>query len=110
MSNIFIFAAILIGGEIIAFFIFKLMDRFFGKRWQFKINRSVIKGTLERLFLFAALIYHIPQALIAFGALKIATRFIEEENKISLDYFFIGNITSLIIALSYYIIWQTVTT
>jgi hypothetical protein len=80
------------------------------KTWELKINRSVLKGTLERLFLFIALIYHLPQALIAFGAIKIATRFVEEEeNKISNDYFFIGNITSLIISLLYFVIWQSIT-
>ncbi len=98
---------IFIPGEIISFFIFKFIGFSLGKTWELKINRSIIKGILERLFLFVALIYHIPQALIAFGALKIATRFIEdEENKISLDYFFIGNITSLLIALFYFAIWK----
>lgn len=86
------------------------MGFFLEKKWEFKINRAVLKGTLERIFLFTALIYQIPQALIAFGAIKIATRFVEEEgNKISNDYFFIGNITSLLISLLYYIIWLSVT-
>jgi len=61
---------------------------------------------LERLFLFLALIYKLPQALIAFAAIKIGTRFIEEESKISNDYFYIGNITSLLLAILYFIIWN----
>jgi hypothetical protein len=67
----------------------------------------VVKGVLERLFMFLALIHGIPQAMIAFGALKIGTRFIAEENKkISNDYFFIGNTTSLLLTLVYLILWK----
>jgi len=109
MSDIIIFLLILLPGEMASFFIFKYMGFLLEKHWEFKINRPVIKGILERLFLFIALIYFLPQALIAFGALKIATRFIDDEdNKISIDYFFIGNITSLLIALLYYIIWKAI--
>jgi len=109
MSNILVSFLIFITGEIVAFFLFKCMDFLLKKTWAFKINRAVLKGMLERIFLFIALIYHIPQALIAFGAIKIATRFVEEEeNKISNDYFYIGNITSLLISLLYYVIWQAV--
>jgi hypothetical protein len=107
-SLILIFGLILVIGESVAFFIFKLIELLLNKKWAMAFNRSVIKGILERIFLFLALVYHIPQALIAFGALKIATRFIEDENKISLDYFFIGNICSLLIALIYFVIWKLV--
>jgi hypothetical protein len=99
----------MIPGEIFSFFLFKWMEFVLDKKWDMKINRSVIKGILERLFLFIALINQLPQALIAFGALKIATRFInDEENKISLDYFFIGNITSLLLSLIYFILWKLI--
>lgn len=109
MKSIIIFLAIMIPGEAFSFFLFKWIGCILNKKWDMKINRSVIKGILERLFLFVALINQLPQALIAFGALKIATRFIEDEdNKISLDYFFIGNITSLLISLFYFIIWRLV--
>jgi hypothetical protein len=109
MFNINTFLSIFIPGELIAFFLFKFIGFSLEKKWELKVNRAVIKGILERLFLFIALIYHIPQALIAFGALKIATRFIEDkEIKISLDYFFIGNITSLIISLIYFALWKSI--
>jgi hypothetical protein len=77
-------------------------------KWDLKFSRAVYKGVLERLFIFLALVKGIPQSIIAFGAIKIATRFVEaeEENKISNDYFFIGNITSLLISIVYYSIWK----
>jgi hypothetical protein len=109
MSGLITFFLIFIPGEIVAFFIFKFIGFALEKVWELKINRSVIKGILERLFLFVCFVYQFPQALIAFGALKIATRFIEEkDNKISLDYFFIGNITSLLLAVLYYIVWKSI--
>jgi len=109
MTDALIFIIILIVGEIIAFFIFKFINFSLENIWELKINRSVLKGVLERLFLFLALVYYIPQALIAFGAIKIGTRFIkEEDNKISNDYFYIGNMTSLLIALLYFIIWKII--
>lgn len=108
MSKLVLFTAIYLLGEIVSYFIFKFMDFLLEseKKWDWRINRSVFKGSIERFFLFLALVYHIPQALIAFGALKIATRFSDEKDKISLDYFFIGNITSLTIAIFYYVIFQ----
>ena len=70
-------------GEIFAFFVFKFLIRLLNKEKNLKVDRAVIKGIIERLFLFLALVYGFPQALIAFGALKIGTRFVKEANKIS---------------------------
>jgi hypothetical protein len=79
------------------------------KKVKYKIDISVIKGVLERLFLFLCLVHNLPQALIAFVAIKIGTRFLPENgDKISHDYFLIGNITSLLIAVLYYSIWKSV--
>ncbi|MFW6134699.1 MAG: hypothetical protein ACOC5R_03910 [Elusimicrobiota bacterium] len=100
------FIVIFISGEIIAFFIFKFMNNKLKKEEGLKFDRSVFKGILERLFLFLSLVYYIPQSFIAFGALKIGTRFRKGEDKISNDYFFIGNITSLLLSLLYFIIWK----
>ena len=72
----------------------------------YRIDRSVLKGILERFFLFLALIYNFPQALIAFAAIKLGTRFVQEENKISNDYFFIGNMTSLLLVVLYIVLWN----
>ncbi len=59
---------------------------------------SVFKGLLERIFLITGLVLGFPQVIIAFGALKIGTRF-QRNSKISNDYFLIGNFISLMAAL-----------
>jgi hypothetical protein len=105
-NNAMFFIFIMILGELIAFFLFKLLRFLLNKDKGLKIDRAVLKGILERFFLFLCLVYGFPQGLIAFGALKIGTRFIPEENKISNDYFYIGNILSLLIAVTYYAIWS----
>ncbi len=59
---------------------------------------SIFKGLLERIFLITGLLLGFPQVIIAFGALKIGTRF-QRNSKISNDYFLIGNFISLMAAL-----------
>lgn len=61
---------------------------------------STVKGVLERLVLITGLAIGFPQVIIAFGALKIGTRF-QKNSKISNDYFLIGNFISLLAALVY---------
>lgn len=61
---------------------------------------SVLKGLLERVFITFSLLVGYPQALTLFAALKIATR-IKDESKISSDFYFIGNIISVSLALLY---------
>lgn len=70
------------------------------KRLKSEENRgiSVFKGVLERAFLIIGLMAGYPQVIIAFGALKIGTRF-QKNSKISNDYFLIGNFISLLTAL-----------
>ncbi|MBN1272571.1 MAG: hypothetical protein JXB26_09915 [Candidatus Aminicenantes bacterium] len=108
MPKPLLFSIIFFIGEIFSFFIFKLTDYSLAKNWEMKINRPTVKGILERLFLFLSLVYGIPQAFIAFGAIKIATRFTDKSSKISHDYFFIGNITSLLIAVLYLAVWRAI--
>ncbi|MCC5933358.1 MAG: hypothetical protein LAT75_06895 [Candidatus Cyclonatronum sp.] len=58
---------------------------------------SIFKGVLERLFLITGILLGYPQVIIAFGALKIGTRFRNsEKGKVSDDYFLIGNLVSLL--------------
>jgi len=108
MSRTLIFIIIFTVGEIVAFFIFKIMNYCLERKWEFRINISVIKGEIERLFLFLSLAYNFPHALIAFGAIKIGTR-IKPDKKISNDYFFIGNIVSLLISIIYFGVWDFLT-
>jgi len=105
MNKTSAFILILVSGEIVGFFLFKILNYrlLSGRKWEFKVDIAVFKGTLERLFLFLSLVYGIPHALIAFGAIKIGTRFKPNE-KISNDYFFIGNIISVLLSVCYYAI------
>lgn len=64
---------------------------------------SLIKGVIERLFLVLGMLFGFPQVIIAFGALKIGTRF-QSSRKISNDYFLIGNFLSLLFAMLYVIV------
>lgn len=65
-----------------------------------KRGRSILKGVLERLFLIIGLVLGYPQVIIAFGALKIGTRF-QRSSSVSNDYFLIGNFISLLTAILY---------
>ena len=107
MSKIAVFFFIYVLGESLAFFAFKLVNFLLLKTRDLKLNLSVIKGMIERLFLFLALVYGIPHARIAFGAIKIGTR-IRPDEKITNDYFFIGNMISLTLAIVYCAFWRQV--
>ncbi|NBC02136.1 MAG: hypothetical protein GVY20_00365 [Bacteroidetes bacterium] len=65
-----------------------------------KRGRSILKGVLERLFLVIGLVLGYSQVIIAFGALKIGTRF-QRNSSVSNDYFLIGNFISLLTAILY---------
>lgn len=105
MQEIVLFWAIFLGGELLAYFIFLPIKKKFEGRSQRKPDLQMIKGWLERFFLFLCLVYNLPHALIAFGAIKIGTRVNDKKNKVSNDYFFIGNIISLILVILYFAVW-----
>lgn len=70
-------------------------------------SRAQIKGHFERGMLVLGLAAGFPQILIAFGALKIGTFFKDQDNaKISNDYYLIGNVVSISIAIIYTILWR----
>lgn len=69
-------------------------------------TRSLLKGLLERAFLFLSLVNGFPHALTVFGALKIATRLRDKDDRITNDYFLIGNLISLMLAIIYFLIWK----
>ncbi len=64
------------------------------------LNISTFKGCLERFIISTCLINLIPSILIVFGALKLGTRF-REDAEIKNDYFLIGNLSSILIAVLY---------
>lgn len=65
------------------------------------LNLSTFKGVLERFIISIFLISNFPPILIVFGTLKLGTR-ISEHKEIKNDYFLIGNLSSILIALLYF--------
>ena len=69
--------------------------------------KSLLKGTVERIFLMVALINGFSQALTLFGALKLATRLKRENEKDEIkesiynDFYLMGNFISVMIAIFY---------
>ena len=103
-----IVAGIFVIGELVSVFIFALLKRAFKLPKTSPARKaSVAKGILERAVLYIGLLYGFPQILIAFGALKIGTRLHEDKkSKISNDYFLVGNLISILLAMLYALIAQ----
>lgn len=96
---------ILLGGEMVIHFVLFLLSKFFGKVTKDKITRrSILKGILERIFIVVSLHHNVAQALTLLGALKIATRIKDTEDKVSNDFFLVGNLMSVLFGIAYYII------
>ena len=85
-------------GELVSLPLFYLITRMFKRGLTLS---SVLRGALERLFLYIILIVALPQGLAFFGALKIATR-LKDDDKISNDYFLVGNLTSVLMVIGYF--------
>lgn len=98
--------AIFVAGELVALPIFAVVKRTIGPPKTSPARKaSVLKGILERAVLFTGLLHGFPQILIAFGALKICIRLhAHKETKISNDYFLVGNLISILLAMLYAII------
>lgn len=102
MSDVRITIAIFMIGELCVILVFWIVTKLFHKRLTLS---SVLRGLLERGFLYVTLINALPQSLAFFGALKIATR-LKDDNKISNDYFLVGNLVSVFMVIVYYLINQ----
>jgi hypothetical protein len=72
-----------------------------------KADYALLKGVLERFVLFFALTINLPQILVVFGALKIGTR-LDKSDAIKNDYFIIGNFSSILAALIYFAVHQSI--
>lgn len=68
---------------------------------------SVFKGLMERFILFTGLVLNFATILIVFGAVKLGTR-ITNNDKITNDYFLIGNFSSILLAIVYYYIFKLI--
>jgi len=90
-SIVFQAAGFLIAGEINHFTsCFFMISRMIGKSNKDKINAvSILKGILERIFVVVSLWFAMTQSLTLLGALKIATRIKDNEDKVSNDFFVI---------------------
>ncbi|GAB4234451.1 MAG: hypothetical protein Tsb0034_08070 [Ekhidna sp.] len=102
MNSYLINIAIFMIGEVAALVIFYLITRMFGRGLSLS---GVLRGVLERAFLFIVLLVELPAGLAFFGALKIATR-LKDDDKISNDYFLTGNLVSVLIVIGYYLLSQ----
>lgn len=88
--------------EIALAFFFSFMASVLYKKTQFN-HISIIKGVTERVFLSLALAYNYHHSLTLFSAIKLATRLQQKEddnNKFN-DFFLIGNLFSVGIAIIY---------
>lgn len=103
------FLAVLAVGEIVATVLYLLISRIMHRGRVNKISmRSILKGMLERSFLFLALANGFPHAMTVFGALKIATRLRDKDDRITNDYFLIGNLLSVMLAMIYFLVWKSI--
>jgi len=91
--------------EIILGFIFSTIAQIFYQKNGIDF-RSLLKGIIERAFLFISLINEFPHALTLFGALKVATRLKhtsatpKEEDSYN-NFYLLGNFISVTIAIGY---------
>ena len=88
-------------GEIVGLILFPALTHYLGPQnisvWDIK---TILKGILERLVLFTALLHGYPQMLIAFSAMKLGTRLHQEKgSEISNTYFLFGNLLSILLAI-----------
>lgn len=112
--KVLIFILIFLLGELLAFFIFKAIRKRFERETQndestrrLDTSNAILKGWLERFFIFLCLINELPHALTVLGALKLGTRLdADKHHPVSNDYFLIGNITSILVGICYFLVWN----
>lgn len=103
---IFQIIGVLAGGEILIHLLFLMVSKMIGKsNHKDKIGiASVLKGMVERTFVVISCYFGLASALTLLGALKIATRIKDKEDKVSNDFFLMGNLVSVLFGIIYYII------
>ncbi len=104
MNTSWIAAAIIIGTELFSIALFTAIARI--SKSSKSVNAgSIFKGLFERAFIVFALLTGYPQALTFFAALKIGTR-IKDDERISNDYYLVGNLISVALAILYTVLLQ----
>mgnify|MGYP006893580770 FL=1 len=91
-----------IAGESIAFLIFPVVRKCIAGAALLKLpDIETFKGVLERLVIFVGLLSGYEIILVMFGALKLGTRLHDEgKNPVSNSYFLVGNLMSVLIAIT----------
>ncbi len=112
MSKLLLLTIVITVSEIITAFIFAVIAQLFYKKIGFDF-KSIVKGLIERLFLFIALSNDYIHALTFFSALKLGTRLkhkeaaANDENGYN-DYYLIGNLASVAIAIGYVYLYKNI--
>lgn len=82
-----------LGSEFVAYFVFRRVRKHY--MGEYGSTRPMWNGIIERIFLYLCMLTQVYHGLILFGALKIGTRIKVDDNKVSNDYFLIGNMISV---------------
>ncbi|MEM9856470.1 MAG: hypothetical protein AAF843_03910 [Bacteroidota bacterium] len=102
MDSRLIYILLILASEVAATLVFWLLSKLNdegGQKNHIDVI-SVIKGLSERFFIAFSLTMGYPQALTFFAALKIATR-IQNDHKVSNDFYLLGNLLSVILGIVY---------
>lgn len=105
------FVGVVLVGEVFFLIVFGLLGRCLALINPGLRSSEITKGVLERLMLSLGIAHGIPTVIIAFGALKVATKLSlsaaesnEDRIKKHNDYFLVGNTLSIIFGILYAII------
>lgn len=96
LKKIIYYCIAFIISELLAAFVFYFVRKKLSKLTSKNTLSSTLKGTLERLVVYIGLAFGFQSIIMLFGALKIATRLKDEDEKISNNYFLIGNFLSIL--------------
>ena len=98
------FFLIYLASELIGYFGFRRVRKHY--LGEFGSSRPMWNGIIERIFLYLCIFTQVYHGFTLFGALKIGTRIKADENKVSNDYFLIGNLISVSMVLVTAYIYQ----
>lgn len=103
-GRLIIVIAAIAAGEVIIHVLLYFISKMIGKTSRDRISgTSIFKGILERAFILVTLRFDLASSLTLLGALKIATRIKDQEDKVSNDFFVIGNLISVLFGITYFL-------
>jgi hypothetical protein len=104
-GSLTIVIAAIAAGEVIIHVLLYLISKMIGKLNKDRMSLiSIFKGVLERTFILVTLFFDLASSLTLLGALKIATRIKDQEDKVSNDFFVIGNLVSVLFGIIYFLL------